>query len=32
MNAENIEVGVVRNGVFAILAPAQIQDDLDEAN
>ena len=32
MNAENIEVGVVRNGVFAILTPAQIQDYLDEAN
>mmetsp|Transcript_15438 Transcript_15438/g.28738 ORF Transcript_15438/g.28738 Transcript_15438/m.28738 type:complete len:236 (-) Transcript_15438:122-829(-) len=32
MNAENIEVGVVRNGKFSILTPEQIQDYLDEAN
>ena len=32
MNAENIEVGVVRNGKFSKLTPAQIQDYLDEAN
>jgi 20S proteasome subunit alpha 2 len=32
MNSHNIEVGVVRNGKFALLTPAQIQDYLDEAN
>lgn len=32
MNASNIEVGVVRNGKFSVLTPAQIQDYLDEAN
>jgi 20S proteasome subunit alpha 2 len=32
MNSQNIEVGVVRNGTFTILTPAQIQDYLDEAN
>jgi 20S proteasome subunit alpha 2 len=32
MNANNIEVGVVRDGLFTILTPAQIQDYLDEAN
>jgi len=32
MDAHNIEVGVVRNGKFSVLSPAQIQDYLDEAN
>ena len=32
MNSQNIEVGVVRNGKFVLLTPAQIQDYLDEAN
>jgi 20S proteasome subunit alpha 2 len=32
MNANNIEVGVVRDAVFTVLTPAQIQDYLDEAN
>ena len=32
MNCHNIEVGVVRNGNFALLTAAQIQDYLDEAN
>mmetsp|Transcript_37092 Transcript_37092/g.52400 ORF Transcript_37092/g.52400 Transcript_37092/m.52400 type:complete len:236 (+) Transcript_37092:89-796(+) len=32
MTSQNIEVGVVRNGVFSVLTPSQIQDYLDEAN
>ena len=32
MNSHNIDVGVVRNGKFVLLTPAQIQDYLDEAN
>mmetsp|Transcript_20289 Transcript_20289/g.30515 ORF Transcript_20289/g.30515 Transcript_20289/m.30515 type:complete len:164 (+) Transcript_20289:400-891(+) len=32
MNCDNIEVGVLREGKFSVLTPAQIQDYLDEAN
>mmetsp|Transcript_1009 Transcript_1009/g.1554 ORF Transcript_1009/g.1554 Transcript_1009/m.1554 type:complete len:236 (+) Transcript_1009:98-805(+) len=32
MNCKNIEVGVLRDGKFSVLTPAQIQDYLDEAN